>query len=713
MLPKNQSFHAYQDELDVLIIFLPYDYFQGKSSSFQLKTEAALFDLNILEKTDLEHGRIYRCQSPVVPKFGKRHYILDERGQETLLLIGSVIRTKEFDQMFFYEGKDLGSHYTKERTIFKIWSPAAIDAKVHVKRKGAINWGTFPLIREERGVFSAEVKGDWEQSLYYYEVFINGEWRKAADPYAKAISLNSEYSCVVDLGKTNVKRVSPPSFGSPVNAIIYETSIRDLTIHPDSGVKNKGKYLGVAEKNTKGKTGGITGLSYIKNLGITHIEFLPFHDFYGIPDEKPEEAYNWGYNPLFYNVPEGSYASEPENPYNRIIELKQMIEAIHSEGMRVIMDVVYNHVYERETSAFDQLVPGYYFRFDENGRPSNGTGVGNDFASERLMARKFILDSIEFWLKEYNVDGFRFDLMGILDVETMKEAVKVARSYKPDCLIIGEGWDLPTPLARHQKAALYNQHVLPTIGQFNDFFRDTVKGSVFHLLDKGFALGRRDMYEKAFQAVCGSIPLHGRPGIFTEPVQSVNYVECHDNHTLWDKLTACFPDDEKANRRRHLLATSMVLLSQGIPFLHSGQEFFRTKKGIGNSYNSEDEINWIDWSRKENHKDSVNYIKGLIEIRKHHGAFRLQTAEEIQKHAKKWKVSEDIVAVLLDDVGGKGPWNKILIVFYPNEVSGEISLPGEFVWKVIADENKAGIQPIREVEKTLKLSPISCYVCVQ
>lgn len=713
MLPKNQSFHAYQDELDVFTIFLSYDYFQGESSSFRLKTEDATIDLNILEKLDSEYGRTYRCESPVVPVFGKSHYILDERGQETLLLVGKVIRTKEFDQMFFYEGKDLGAHYTKERTVFKIWSPAAIEAKVHVKRRGAINWETFSLIREERGVFSAVVKGDWEQSCYYYEVFINGEWRKAADPYAKAVSLNSEYSCVVDLGKTNVKRVSPPSFGSPVNAIIYETSIRDLTIHPDSGVKNKGKYLGVAEKNTRGKTGGITGLSYIKNLGITHIEFLPFHDFYGVSDEKPEESYNWGYNPLFYNVPEGSYASEPQNPYNRILELKEMIEAVHSEGMRVIMDVVYNHLYERESSAFEQLVPGYYFRFDENGRPSNGTGVGNDFASERLMARKFILDSIEFWLKEYNVDGFRFDLMGILDVETMKEAVKVARSYKPDCLIIGEGWDLPTPLARQHKAALHNQHILPEIGQFNDFFRDSIKGGVFHLLDKGFALGKLDMYEKAFHAVCASIPLEGRTGIFTEPLQSVNFVECHDNHTLWDKLMACFPNQEKENRRRHLLATAMVLLSQGIPFLHSGQEFFRTKKGVGNSYNSEDEINWLDWSRKENYKDAVDYIKGLIEIRKNHGAFRLQTAEEIRKHLKKWTVREGIVSVLMDDVGGKGPWNKILVVFYPNELSGEMALPGESAWKVIADENRAGIQPIREVEKTLVLSPISCYVCVQ
>jgi pullulanase len=713
MLPNNQLFHAYQDELDVFTIFLPYDYFQGKSSSFQLKTEAAIYDLKIVERTELERCRKYRCQSPMVPEFGKMHYILDERGQETLLLIGNVVRTKEFDQMFFYGGKDLGAHYSKQRTVFKIWSPIAIDAVVHIKKRGAVNWEAFPLIREEQGIFSAEVKGDWEQSYYYYHVLINGEWRKAADPYAKAVSLNSEYSCVVDLGKTKVKRVSPPPLGSSANAILYETSVRDLTIHPDSGVKSKGKYLGAAEKNTRAKTGGITGLSYIKTLGVTHIEFLPFFDFYGIPDEKPEEAYNWGYNPLFYNVPEGSFASDPENPYNRIVELKQMIETIHSEGMRVIMDVVYNHVYDRESSPFDQLVPGYYFRFDESGRPANGSGVGNDFASERRMARKFILDSIEYWLKEFNVDGFRFDLMGILDVETMNEAVRVARSYKSDCLMIGEGWDLPTPLARHQKAALHNQHLLSKIGQFNDFFRDTIKGGVFDLLDKGYALGRRDVYEKVFQAICGTIPLEGQPGIFTEPVQAVNFVECHDNHTLWDKLNSCFPGEEKANRRRHLLATSMVLLSQGIPFLHSGQEFFRTKKGIGNSYNSKDDVNWIDWPRKEENMDAVNYIKGLIAIRKHHKAFRLQTAEEIQKHMKKWKLSEEAVAVLLDDVGEKGPWNKILIVFHPNEESGELTLPGEDAWNVIADENKAGIQPIREVEQTLELSPISCYVCVQ
>lgn len=712
----DRKFSAYLDEMQIITILLPNDYYGGRSSQFSIGRmegdEQALLTIN--NRIPLEDKVKYICQIEGKIVFGEQYVIYDEHGEKTDLQIGAVIRTDAFDKEFFYDGI-LGCLYSANQTIFKLWAPTATKVKLKLLPAGTSQTEIFhSMTRKEKGVWHITVDGDLEYYHYSFLLYVNLEWREAVDPYAASVSLNGEYAAVIDLNKTKISKPPLPLFQQPTDAIIYETHIRDLTIHSNSGILNKGMYLGAAELNTVTVNGATTGLSYIKELGVTHIEFLPFNDFVGIDEKKETNDYNWGYNPLHFNAPEGSYSSNSSDPYARVKELKAMIHAIHRQGIRVIMDVVYNHVYIRECSSFENIVPGYYFRHDKFGMPSNGTGVGNDFASERLMARKFILDSITYWLTEYEIDGFRFDLMGIIDIDTMNEIRRAADSVDPAIIIIGEGWDLNTPLSLNKKASIRNQERLPRIGQFNDWFRDTVKGSTFNLYDKGYALGNEHYYDSAKQVLAGSIGLGKEDkGLFLSPVQSVNYVESHDNHTLWDKLAVCSDSLEKEIRhKQHRLATAMVLLSQGIPFLHGGQEFFRTKKGEGNSYRSSDEINQLDWDRRSLYEENIAYIRELIRIRKSHRAFRFSDQELIRKHMYFLSADKPVIAFLLKDVGDYGEWGKIIVCMNP-AFSKKIVEFSYGEWFVLADENTANTKPLRKLTgNTLELPPICFYVLV-
>ncbi|WP_313799473.1 type I pullulanase [Cytobacillus sp.] len=712
----NRKFFAYLDDMQIITILLPYDYFGGKSSYFFIRkmTEKEQLSLTIKNRIPLEDRVKYICQIEGRLVIGEQYWVFDENGEKTDLQIGAVIRTDAFDTEFFYDGT-LGCFYHSDQTLFKLWAPTATKVKLKLFPAGSSKAEiVYPMTRKEKGVWRITVNGDLEYYNYSFLVCVNLEWREAVDPYALSVSPNGEYAAVIDLNKTKVTKPPLPLFKQPTDAIIYETHIRDLTIHSNSGITNKGKYLGASELNTVAIDGTPTGLSYVKELGITHIEFLPFNDFDGIDERRDTNDYNWGYNPLHFNAPDGSFSSDPSNPYARVKELKAMIQAFHIQGIRVIMDVVYNHVYIRECSSFENIVPGYYFRHDAYGMPSNGTGVGNDFASERLMGRKFIIDSVMYWLKEYKIDGFRFDLMGILDVETMNEIRKAIDFIDPAILIIGEGWDMDTPIPADKKACIRNQERLPRIAHFNDRFRDTVKGSTFQLADKGYAFGNEHYYETAKQVLAGSVGLEKKDkGLFHSPVQSVNYVESHDNHTLWDKLAVCSASLSKETRQKqHRLATAMVLLSQGIPFLHSGQEFFRTKKGDGNSYCSSDEINQLDWDRKSFYKANVAYFRELIRIRKSHGAFRLSNQQLIRKHMFFLPVEKPVIGFLLNDVAEYGDWGKIIVFFNPACSKIMVKLP-DGQWQVLADEHTANMKPIRTLEKnTLELPPICSYVLV-
>ncbi|GHH97338.1 type I pullulanase [Neobacillus kokaensis] len=707
MTSIKRDFLAYLDEMNLITILLPLSYHQGLSSSFYIIDGHGKSRLQIIEKLLIEGHYKYVCRLSAKYCFGTQYWIMDEHGGKTDLQIGAVIRTEAFDQKFYYQGTDLGVTYCPDQSLFKLWAPTASQVKVKLRSPNSHYSEIVKMKREDKGVWTAVVYRDLEYFQYSFLVQVNQEWHEAVDPYAKAVSVNGEQGVIVNLKKTNRSKIDIPPLESSVDAIIYETHIRDFTIHPDSGVRNKGLYLGAGELYTKGKDTELTGVSYVENLGITHIEFLPFHDFAGVDELRPNEEYNWGYNPLHFNAPEGSYSTDPANPYSRIIELKQLIDQVHRAGLRVIMDVVFNHVYKREHSSFERIVPGYYFRHNEMGMPSNGTGVGNDIASERRMVRKFIVDSVRFWMEEYHIDGFRFDLMGILDIETMNLVKNVCDTIKKDTLIIGEGWNLNTPLPFKQKAIIANQKKIPLIAQFNDQFRDTIKGSTFNIYDKGYALGNEHYYWEAFEAITGSIGFkEDNQGLFNEPTQSVNYIECHDNHTLWDKLQVCLKDvDEVVKRKYHRLATGIVILSQGIPFLHSGQEFFRTKKGDGNSYRSPDSINQLDWLRKSEHKENVEYMRGLIQIRKAYRCFRLRTAVEIRKNIQPLALPFPVLGCTLQTE----EYN-LLLVINPSEKEHSIALPiGE--WCMLANQNYAGKTPKGYVyQGDVKIAPISLHV---
>ncbi|WP_370225320.1 type I pullulanase [Cytobacillus sp.] len=713
MITIERTFNAYLDEMHLITIILPFSYHQGRSSGFSLLTDwEEELPVEILKSMPIEDAIKYTCRIDHEVEFGKQYWVVDEYGGKTDLQIGAVIRTSDFDEKFYYDGP-LGFSYSKEKTHFRLWAPTA--AKVKLKLKGALEEEAelIQMAREERGVWSCEVKGDLDRFLYSFLVCINLEWKEAVDPYAVSSAINGEYGAVVNLENTKIKKPELPPLLQPTDAIIYETHIRDFTIHPESGAANKGLYLGAGETNTVGRDGELTCLSYVKELGITHIEFLPVHDFEGVNEKSPKEEYNWGYNPLHFNVPEGSYSTDPLDPYSRIRELKALIHAVHSQGLRVIMDVVYNHVYIREHSSFEKIVPGYFFRHDEYGMPSNGTGVGNDFASERMMARKFIVDSVTYWMKEYQIDGLRFDLMGILDIETMNDVRQNAESIDPSVIIIGEGWDLNTPIPDDQKASIRNQEKMPGIGQFNDWFRDSIKGSTFNLYDKGYALGNDHYYDAAKQVLGGSIGLEKKEkGIFLSPSQSVNYVESHDNHTLWDKIQVCSENaDHHVKQQKHRLATAIVLLSQGIPFLHSGQEFFRTKAGNGNSYRAPDSINNLDWERKSIYLNNVKYIKGMISIRRSIPLFRLANAEMIRNSMRFLDIKKPLIGYVLTSSEQNAECSDAAVFINPLMTKEEIFLP-EGAWDLIADEREAGISTIRKINTRFEMPPLCSYVLV-
>jgi pullulanase len=709
MTSTERTFLAYLDEMRILTILLPLSYHHGLSSSFSISNDVQTKPLNIIGKNQMETKMKYVCQLEEDLSFGKTYWITDEHGGKTDLQVGAVIRTELFDEKFYYDGDDLGVKCESSQTRFKLWAPTATQVKLKLRPPNGSFSEIVKMKREDKGIWSAVINRDLEAYQYTFLVLVNQEWCEAVDPYVTAVTGNGELGVIVKLERTNRTKPALPPLENPVDAIIYETHIRDFTIHPNSGVKNKGLYLGAGELNTEGTDGEPTGLSYLKDLGITHIEFLPLHDFAGIDELEPKKSYNWGYNPVHFNVPEGSYSTDPANPYSRIKELKQLIHTIHSAGLRVIVDVVYNHVYIRENSSFEKIVPGYYFRHNEFGLPSNGTGVGNDIASERKMVRKFILDSVRFWLEDYQIDGFRFDLMGILDVDTMNEVRKMCDSLTTGTLLIGEGWNLNTPLPLEQKATIRNQAKIPQIALFNDQFRDKIKGSTFNLFDKGYCFGNEHYFVEAMEAITGSIGFKkGAHGLFNEPSQSVNFVECHDNHTMWDKLLSCQTDlDNSLRMKYHRLATGMVILSQGIPFLHSGQEFFRTKYGDGNSYRSPDTINQLDWDRKCQYIDNVKYIKALIGIRKSFPCFRMRTAEEIRSNIHPLSVPAPILGYLYQNQNSE--YREVIVLINPFQ-RNFVTIP-EGEWFHLADQGQVGISPKKLMNGgEITIEPVSLMI---
>ncbi|WP_332633822.1 type I pullulanase [Halalkalibacter flavus] len=643
--------------------------------------------------------------------FEEDNYVEFGEGR-SFVQITDVVRTEAFDEMFFYAGDDLGMTYTKEWTKIAVWAPIATKVNLVLFENWYDEEGERKACyRDDKGVWRVDLEGDREGAWYILEVCVNQSWRKVVDPYAKFLSANGKKAMIGDLTKTNPQhwpKLEPMQAKNDV--IIYELHIRDFTIGRLNGITKKGQYLGMTETNTFDEKNLVTGIDYLERLGITHVELLPVQEFGSIDESNRQNPthYNWGYDTTHFFVPEGSYASDPYNGYSRIRELKSLIASLHEKQLRVIMDVVFNHVYIWEESPLENIVPGYFFRYTDEKEMSNGTGVGNDFASERKMARKMIVDSISYWLKEFKVDGFRFDLMGILDVETMKQVTEETTKSSKDIFVLGEGWDLPTAYPTEIRAVTDQARELKEIGFFQDKFRDGIKGSTFESIQPGFISGNDFSIDEILSGVRGSIEL------FSNPRQAINYVEAHDNHTLWDKLKRIHPYEEGVFlEKRHRLATSIVLLSQGIPFLHAGQEWFRTKHGIENSYNQPDWVNQFDWGQRAHFEKTVNYIRGLIKIRRFHPAFRMESYKLIKEHFHLLLVESDCIAYHLRNLGELDRWDDIIVIHNASLHSKRLLLPKENEWYVVVDDQAASLIPLSKIgEDCVNVSPLSTLVCV-
>jgi pullulanase len=607
---------------------------------------------------------------------------------------GISVFDPEFDEVFFYDGDDLGVRLFHDRTSFRVWAPTASAAHVVLYTS---NTGRpvqeIDMKRSQKGTWVLTVPESLEGYLYTYKVLVGRQFHESIDPYAQAVAVNGDKGAIIDMSKTNPANWKPnvrPPFTRQTDAIIYEVHVRDLTVHPQSGATHKGKFVAAAEHGTTGPNGILTGIDHIASLGVTHVQFLPVFDYSHISVDETEPdgtRYNWGYDPKNYNVPEGYYATDPYTPATRVTELKQMIQGYHDAGLRVIMDVVYNHVADAFRNALGKLVPGYFFRYwDKEGKVlSNGSGCGNDTASDRLMMRKFILDSVKYWATEYMFDGFRFDLMGLHDIETMNQVRALLNRIDPAMVLIGEGWYLNTAMDDAKKANIYNSWQMRSVGQFNDSMRNTLKGNPFEERAQGFVGGGKFLENEVRKGIVGGIPYNEYiHSIVAEPDQNVNYVECHDNHTMWDKLKLTNGHDTRRTRRRmHRLSSAIVLLSQGIAFLHAGQEFMRTKFGCENSYNLPDAINRMDWDRAANHQDDVEYLRRLIMVRRAHSAFRLPSTELIKTHLLFEDSPGHTVAYSLRDNAGGDNCKHIYVLFNANQGSARVTLPPLGDWHVL------------------------------
>ncbi|WP_455430815.1 type I pullulanase [Peribacillus loiseleuriae] len=624
--------------------------------------------------------------------------------------MGAAIRSEEFDTLYYYDGNDLGNMYTKKKTAFRLWAPTASEAKVVKYDKWDDQVGKeITMTEAEKGTWKLEIQGNQDGLIYTYKVKIDDKWTEAVDPYTRAVTVNGNKGVVVDLTSTNPKNWSTkkPALKKAEDAIFYELHIRDLSIQEESGIKHRGKYLGVAELGTKGPQGVKTGLSHIKDLGVTHVQIIPMYDYQTVDETRlDEEQYNWGYDPKNYNAPEGSYSTNPYEPKVRIREVKQMVQALHKQNLRVVMDVVYNHMYSACESNFHQLVPGYYFRYNVDGTLANGSGVGNDTASERKMMRKFIVDSVTYWAKEYHLDGFRFDLMGIHDVETMNEIRRALDKIDPSIIVIGEGWDLNTPLDAEKKANQKNAATMPRIAHFNDRIRDGLKGSVFEERDAGFVNGKSGLEETIKKGISAT-----SIDSSLDPEQVVTYVEAHDNHTLWDKLALTNPEATEVERKQmHKLASSIILTSQGIPFIHAGQEFMRTKGGDHNSYKSPDAVNRLDWKRRAEYYQEVEYMKGLIQLRGKYPAFRLGTAEEVHQHLTFLEAPENVIAYTLTSPEKKSK-TELTIVHNANRQAINFSIPNRGKYSLLVNGQKAGTKALAKIQSNeITVPALSTFV---
>lgn len=604
----------------------------------------------------------------------------------------------EVDEKYYYGGR-LGAIYSPHQTEFRVWSPFAekVVLKLYPDGGSGKEIAAVPM-KCSGGVWKTTVCDDLDGVYYTYTVTVDGDTRETIDPYAVSAGVNGRRGMVLDLTSAEPdgwEETKPVHLEKYTDAVIYELHVRDFSIDGSGGFKNRGRFLAFTEKNVKNRAGDVIGLDYIASLGVTHIHLLPVYDYATVDESSSAPQYNWGYDPLNYNVPEGSYSSDPRNGAVRVREMRELVMAAHKQGIGVIMDVVYNHTYHTEDSCFSKVFPHYYYRHYGDFY-SNGSGCGNEFASERKMARKYIVDSLCYLAETYKLDGFRFDLMGLLDIETLSKCAEKLRAINPDIILYGEGWTGGgSPLDDSLRAMKHNIRRLPDFAVFSDEIRDNVKGSVFTDEATGYVNGGSS-YDKA-QLIKSSLsgwvghPQIANGSIADSPCQIVNYVEAHDNLTFFDKLQLSMKgatawDIIAADK----LGAALVFLSQGIPFIQAGQEFLRSKPLPGggfdhNSYNSPDSVNGINWDSLTEHREPMEYYKGLIAIRKKFSEFRMQYAAEIRARMSFADLENGAFSA---EIG------RFLLVVNPLGHDISVNVTGD----VYADKSSASDQPLYSVE---------------
>lgn len=625
-----RTFQAYLDDQSLITIELEKQFY---TEQLQFTIEAVdstqTLQIRTLEEQD---DFVQYSLAPLTPLDVTKHYwIYDHDRNKTFLQFRHIVRKPIFDQTFAYTKNDLGAHYTPEATAFKLWAPISEQVLLHLQNS------VYPMTLGEKGVWQTEVSGNFDGAAYYYLHKVNGHWVEVHDPYALSSESNSGASYVINLEKISRPIHRAQTQMSMTEAIIYEMSVRDFSMQKEAKFTYPGKFKSLTESPELQKH--TLGMKYIKQLGVTHIQLMPLYDFGSVDENHPELVYNWGYDPMQYNLPDGSFTTNPHDPYARIVELQEVIVTYHQADISVIMDVVYNHVYDPKAYAFEKIVPGYFFRYDHNGNLTNGTFCGNDVASERAMVRSYIKHSLKQWLTIYGFDGFRFDLMGILDIETMKQIAEELQSLYPNVYLYGEGWRMNTGLDNNRLAHQFNTDKLPSYGFFNDHFRNTIKATIA----KGKQLQEKHSISSIENILTANVGVTGTKH-FIAPHQAINYVECHDDATAFDYFAI---QNSKIDLKEQLdnarLALHLSILAQGVPFIHSGQEFFRSKNLIENTYNTPDTINRLDWLRSIEYEKDVAFIRQLIQFRKKHPLLRLKTRTEIKNCCSAQWLNESIV----------------------------------------------------------------------
>ncbi|MCM1159782.1 MAG: type I pullulanase [Roseburia sp.] len=633
------------------------------------------------------------------------NYLQVEDIEKKAIEAGAVFSSQAFEEAYTYEGDDLGAVYTKEATAFRVWAPTAskVEVRLYENGNGDGFLEAYPMERDEKGTWYRKLPGDYSGMYYTYLVTVLGETREAVDPYARACGVNGMRGMVIDLEKTNPQGFAEekkPPLASFRDIILYEMSIRDYTIDEHSGVKEKGKYLGLTEEGTVNSEGQATALDYLGSLGVTHVHLMPCQDSGEVDEEHPEDSYNWGYMTQNFNVPEGAYSTDPYQGQVRVKEYKQMVQSLHKKGLRVVMDVVYNHTSEAGESNFNKIVPGYYYRIGEDGSYSNGSACGNEVATERAMARKFIVDSVVYWAKEYHVDGFRFDLMGLIDIDTMKLIRKELDKIDETIYLYGEGWTGGDSISTGVMAEAENVAEMPEIAVFSNVFRRGVQKYVSGIFEE--ELTKNSVLFGVVAATRQEITKETMGSWTKEPAQCINYASCHDGYTLWDLIRQnCSGETEEMWRKRNKLSAAIVMTVQGVPFIQSGEEMLRSKvaegepeKIYGNSYNAGDDVNSIKWDSISEYPDMVSYYKGLMAFRKEHKGLSYETAEEIEKNMKFLDgLPEQVIAYTVTEPENLILENEICMIYNPNKEQASLMLP-KGRWKVYIDGERAGVEEL-------------------